>query len=90
MIWVQKGMFGEDSYIGSIKHKLEEIRNSNPQIFASEKECVIEFYDVYEGLSKILGDNWKPFIAWFMRAPSPSTISRARRAINEEQRNNGE
>ena len=88
MVTVQRG-FWNDTYIGSIKQKLEEIRNSNPKAFESEKECVLEYYTVYENLPKILGDEWETFRSWFLKAPSSEAILRARRLIKEEHRNNG-
>ena len=87
MLTVQKG-FWQDEYLGATKQKLIEIHQSNPKAFTSEKSCMLEYWSIYEHLSDVLGDKWTAFTDWFNGCTSPETISRARRSLKEEWRNN--
>ncbi|KTB48668.1 hypothetical protein DEALK_15150 [Dehalogenimonas alkenigignens] len=84
-MWVQKG-FWEDEYIGTLVIKLEVIAKNNPEALASDKTTTLEFWTEFNGLQDVLGDKYPPFVDWFNRSPSPSSISRARRLFNERRK----
>ncbi len=70
--------------IGDCQGKLKELHSQNPKAFRSEKRVILTFWDVYEGLSLVLGDKYIPFVDWFCGATSPETITRSLRALKED------
>lgn len=83
MLPVQTG-FWNDKVIGATRQKLEELYYNNPEALDSEKLCILEYYATYENLPDILGDKWPEFKKWFLKATSPETITRCRRAMKED------
>jgi hypothetical protein len=77
-------MFGFDKYLGDTRQKLAILYNDKPELFKKEKTLILGYYEEFEGLSKILDDKWRVFEAWFMRVPSPETITRNLRALKED------
>ena len=80
---VQKG-FWQDTVIANTRNKLAELYSNKPEIAQSEKRCLLEFWSNYEHLSELLGNNWLPFVDWFLGATSPETVTRCLRALKED------
>jgi hypothetical protein len=80
---VQKG-FWQDKVLADTHQKLAELYYRNPSIAQSEKRIILEFWQVCEGLTQILGDKSPDFISWFLKATSPETITRCLRSLKED------
>ncbi|MFC2051887.1 hypothetical protein ACFLT4_04080 [Chloroflexota bacterium] len=81
---VQKGFWGQDRYLADTRQKLANLYNRKPELFEKEKQVILGFYQEYEGLSELLCERWESFIDWFMKAPSPETITRCLRSLKED------
>ncbi|MFC1862160.1 hypothetical protein ACFLX6_02610 [Chloroflexota bacterium] len=80
---VQRG-FWQDKFLADTKQKLAQLYYKKPERFEKEKQVILGFYQEYEGLSELLCERWESFVDWFMKAPSPETITRCLRALKEE------
>jgi hypothetical protein len=83
-LMVQKG-FWLDSYIGNVRHKMDELYLYHPEALQSERSSIIAYWSEFEHLQDVLGESWKDFENWFLKkATSPETITRCRRAMRED------
>ena len=83
MLLTQKG-FWDDKNIGDTRQKLASLYHEKPEIFVEEKQVILGYYEEFEGLSKVLDDKWRVFVGWFLRVPSPETITRSLRTLKSD------
>lgn len=80
---VQKG-FWQDKYLADTRQKLATLYFKRPEVFENEKQVILEYWQAYEGLSKVLGGKLSDFLQWFMRSTSTETITRCLRSLKED------
>ena len=76
--------FWQDTYIGNIRNKLNELCKNNPDMVKEERQILLEYWRTFDNLDAILGDRFSDFLSWWERATLPETLSRALRSLKAE------
>ena len=79
----QLGFLGYDKFIGDTRQKMEHLYENHPEVFESEKEMMLKYWEFYEQLDVVLEDKYEPFKQWFLRCTSPETLTRCHRLMKE-------
>ena len=83
-IGIQKTLWGYDKFIGDTRQKMEHLYRNHPEVFDSEKQLMLKYWEFYEQLDVILEDKYDSFKSWFLRATSPETLTRCHRSLKED------
>jgi len=83
-IGIQKTLWGYDKFIGDAKQKMMHLYKNHPEVFDSEKQLMVKYWEFYEQLDLILEDKFEAFEAWFLKCTSPETLTRCHRSLKEE------
>ena len=84
LIGIQKTLWGYDKFIGDAKQKMMHLYKNHPEVFDSEKELMLKYWEFYEQLDLILEDKYDSFKSWFLKCTSPETLTRCHRALKED------
>jgi len=81
---VQRSFFGFDKFIGDTRRKMEHLYQNHPDVFNSEKQLMLKYWQFYEQLDVVLEDKFDSFKSWFIKATSPETLTRCHRSLKED------
>ena len=83
-IGIQKTLWGYDKFIWDTRQKLYHLYRNHPEVFDSEKQLMVKYWEFYEQLDLVLEDKYEAFEAWFLKCTSPETLTRCHRSLKED------
>ena len=81
---IQRSFFGFDKFIGDTRQKMEHLLENHPEVFDSEKQLMLKYWEFYEQLDMVLEEKYESFRQWFLKCTSPETITRCHRLMKED------